>query len=314
MRFRCPPLVMAIVFTVSITACSSGQPSTPATGIGATAIGAAKPAVPASPIIGVYEPDDPGSYPQVSAFASAIGRWPAIVSYYGNWGKPFQRTFASQVFSHGGETLVQIDPRYVTLDAIASGQHDSYLRAYASAVRSFGHQVIISFGQEMNGNWYSWGAGHVSPAVFIAAWQHIVNLFRADGVRNITWLWDVNCALPGTSPINEWWPGSSYVNWVGLDCYYAHRSDTFKSLIAPNIPAIRHLTNDPILIAETAAAPVAGTSKVADLFNGIREYHLLGFVWFDQAQHGGIYHQNWRLEDNPAMLAEFRKAVVRLAN
>ncbi len=309
MRARCLLLIMAIVFTVSITACSSEKPPTPATGIGAS-----RPDGQTSPIIGVYEPDDPGSYSQVSAFASAIGRWPAIVSYYGNWGMPFQRTFASQVFSHGSETLVQLDPRNVTLAAIASGQHDRYLRAYASAVRSFGRQVIISFGQEMNGSWYSWGAGHTAPAVFIAAWRHIVNLFRAEGVRNITWLWDVNCAFPNGSPISEWWPGSSYVNWVGLDCYYFHRSDTFKSLFAPNIAAIRQVTDDPILIAETAAGPIAGSSKVADLFNGVREYYLLGFVWFDQAQHDGIYHQNWRLEDNQGMLAEFRKAVVRFAN
>jgi Glycosyl hydrolase family 26 len=309
MRARCPLLVMATVCTVFLTACSSGKPPTPATGIGAS-----RPAGQTSPIIGVYEPDDPGSYPQVSAFARAIGRWPAIVSYYGHWGMPFQRAFASQVFSHGGETLVQIDPRYVTLAAIASGQHDRYLRAYASAVRSFGHQVIISFGQEMNGNWYSWGAGHTAPAVFIAAWRHIINLFRAEGVRNITWLWDVNCAYPNSSPISEWWPGSSYVNWVGLDCYYGHRNDTFNSLFPPNIAAIRQITDDPILIAETAIAPIAGTSKVEGLFNGVRENHLLGFVWFDQAQHDGISPQNWRLEDNPGMLAAFRKAVARFAN
>src|SRR5690242_9335216 len=135
MRARYLLLVMATVFTVSITACSFGKSPTPATRIGAPG-----PDGRTSPIIGVYEPDDPGSYPQVSAFASAIGRWPAIVSYYGNWGMPFQRIFASQVFSNGGETLVQIDPRHVTLAAIASGRHDRYLRAYASAVRSFGHQ------------------------------------------------------------------------------------------------------------------------------------------------------------------------------
>jgi hypothetical protein len=33
------------------------------------------------------------------------------------------------------------------------------------------------------------------------------------------------------------------------------------------------------------------------------------FVWYDQAQHDGIYHQDWRLEDNPAALAAFRSAV-----
>ena len=309
MRARCLLLVAVTVFTVSINACSSGKSPTSPTGIGEP-----RPDRQPSPIIGVYEPDDPGSYPQVSAFANAIGRWPAIVSYYGNWGMPFQKVFASQVFSNGGETLVQIDPRNVDLAAIAASRHDGYLRAYAAAVRSFGHQVIISFGQEMNGSWYSWGAGHTPPAVFIAAWRHIVTLFHTEGVRNVTWLWDVNCAFPHSSPISEWWPGSSYVTWVGLDCYYAHKNDSFNSLFVPNIKAIRQITDYPILIAETAVGPIAGRGKIADLFNGVRENHLLGFVWFDQAQNDGIYHQNWRLEDNPGMLAAFRKAVAGLAS
>ena len=76
--------------------------------------------------------------------------------------------------------------------AIAAGKYDGYLSAYAEAVRAYRHPVILSFGHEMNGNWYSWGYTHTSPAVFVAAWRHIVTLFRALGAQNVTWLWTVN--------------------------------------------------------------------------------------------------------------------------
>ncbi len=76
---------------------------------------------------------------------------------------------------HGAVPLVQMDPDDVSIAAIASGQYDGYLSSYAEAVRAYGHPVILSFGHEMNGDWYSWGYRHTSPAVFVAAWRHIVN-------------------------------------------------------------------------------------------------------------------------------------------
>ena len=74
--------------------------------------------------------------------------------------------------------LVQINPKGINLAAIASGHYDSYLSSYAEAVRSYHRPVILGFGHEMNGNWYSWGYRHTSPADFVAAWRHIVTLFR----------------------------------------------------------------------------------------------------------------------------------------
>jgi len=260
-------------------------------------------------VVGVYEPNDPGSYSQVSQYAAATGDWPGMVVYYSNWGQPFETAFARQVSAHGGETLVQVDPRGVSLSAIADGQQDRYLDAYADAVRDLGHPVIISFGQEMNGNWYPWGSGYASPAVYVAAWRHIVDLFRARHVANVKWLWDVNCVYPGSSPLSEWWPGAAYVTWAGLDCYYAYASDTFASLFGPTLAAIRQVTSRPILIAETAVGNTpAREAQITGLFAGTYAEHLLGLVWFDQAQQGGDYHQDWRLEDDPAALVAFRAA------
>ena len=200
--------------------------------------------------------------------------------------------------------LVQINPTGISLPAIASGQYDTYLRSYAAAVRSYRYPVILSFGHEMNGDWYSWGYRHASPAAFVAAWRHIVTLFRAHGARNVTWLWTVNVihahgSIPAPAP---WWPGSSYVTWVGIDGYYYKSSDRFAPLFGPTIIAVRELTRDPILIAETGAAPAAGKpAKIADLFAGVRATGLLGFVWFD-----AVGHRDWRIS-SPAAIAAFRR-------
>ncbi len=224
--------------------------------------------------------------------------------YYSAWLEPFQTSFAKTAAEQGATSLVQINPFNVSLAAIASGQYDGYLSAFAEAVRSYGKPVILSFGHEMNGNWYPWGNAHTSPVTFVAAWRHIVTLFRSQGVQNVTWLWTVNVidTSGGIRAPSAWWPGRSYVNWVGLDGYYYVPSWTFASLFGPTITAIRELTHDPILIAETSAAP--GTDQaanIADLFAGVRLYGLLGFVWFDAKA-----DLDWRLT-SPAAIAAFRQ-------
>jgi len=240
----------------------------------------------------------------VTAFTTATGIKPDVVPYYSGWLEPFQVGFAATSADNGAVPLVQMDPDNVSVAAIASGKSDAYLSDFAETVRAFQRPVILSFGHEMNGDWYSWSNQHTSPAVFVAAWRHIVRLFRAEGARNVTWLWAVNVInaqndVPSPRP---WWPGDSYVTWVGIDGYYLRRSSTFASLFGPTIAAVRALTRDPILISETAATPSTGQpAKIADLFAGVHLYQLLGFVWFNTVHDG-----DWRLK-SPAAIAAFRR-------
>jgi hypothetical protein len=154
----------------------------------------------------------------------------------------------------------------------------------------------------MNGNWYSWGNTHTSPIVFVAAWRHIVTVFRHAGARNVSWMWTVNVIETGGIPSPAvWWPGRSYVDWVGLDGYYYRASWTFASLFGPTIAAVRELTADPILIAETGAtAGISQPAKIDDLFAGVRLYGLLGFVWFNAK-----VDKDWRVS-GPVAFSEFR--------
>jgi hypothetical protein len=253
----------------------------------------------------VFEPDAPASYAGVDQFAQAIGRQPNLVAYYSRWSVPFQVRFATSAAKHGAITVVQIDPVDISLASIAAGRYDAYLRSYASAVKAFGNQVVLSFGHEMNGSWYSWGYQHTSPKSFVAAWRHMVTVFRAVDARNVTWLWTVNVvnANPYIPSPGRWWPGSPYVNWVGIDGYYYLPSQSFAQVYGPTIGAVRELTGDPILIAETGAAPSTGQpSKINDLFAGIRTYGLSGFVWFDENTQGRI----WRISA-PGAFGAFRQ-------
>jgi len=300
-RVTVAAIVAAVLLAATgcLTPLTSQQPLTPVP-------------TPASPLVGVYEPGAPGSWSQIAEFTAATGVKPGIVVYFSSWGEPFSASFAQTAWDHDAYVLVQLEPKGVTLASIAAGGSDVYLRSYADAVVAFGHPVILSFGHEMNGNWYPWGYGHASPAMFVAAWRHVVRVFRAAGAANATWLWAVN-SIEGegaASSLSQWWPGTAWVSWTGVDGYYYQATDTFDSVFGSTIADIRTISSAPLLIAETAVGTTPNReSQIDGLFAGVSAERLAGVVWFDAAQHAGLYHQDWRLEDDPAALAAFTAAV-----
>jgi mannan endo-1,4-beta-mannosidase len=272
-------------------------------------LGGADQALPAKPhgYLGVYLPSMPSSSAGLAAFGSRTGTQPNVAVYYSGWMEPFQTRFAGELAARGVVPLVQIDPAGITLSAITHGRYNNYLASYAQAVRGFGHPVIISFGHEMNGGWYSWGSGRTSAADFVAAWQHIVKVFRSWGADNVTWLWTVNSLAGGPGQAAApaaWWPGADYVSWVGIDGYYYYPGETFTALFGTTVSAVRRFTRDPVLITETGVAPAADqAATIPRLFAGARSGGLLGVVYFDA--HG---YRDWSLSGRTTALASFGKS------
>jgi len=266
-------------------------------------------ALPGTPhgYLGIYTPGMPASDTGLTTFAAQTGTRPNVAVYYSGWGEPFQTQFAEQVTQRGAVPLVQIDPQGISLGAIAHGQYDSYLTSFAQAVHEFGRPVIISFGHEMNGDWYSWGKGKTSPADFVAAWRHIVSVFRSWGAVKVTWLWTINSLAGGpgqaASP-QAWWPGASYVDWVGIDGYYYYQGESFQTVFGSTISVIRHFTGDPVFIPETGIAPSAGKAVIIpQVFAGAVSAGVIGVVYFDANG-----YMNWSLDGNAPALAAFGKA------
>ena len=69
----------------------------------------------------------------------------------------------------------------VTTRAIAAGQYDDLITQRARATKALGQPVLIRWFWEMDGNKKAEFAG--TPEQYIAAWQHIVRIFRAGGRR-----------------------------------------------------------------------------------------------------------------------------------
>jgi mannan endo-1,4-beta-mannosidase len=269
----------------------------------------------AASYLGVFEPGSPPAYRSIEGFAAMAGQEPNLAGYYSGWAEPFKMAFATDLHNHGLIPYVQIDPSFASVAAIGDGSQDTYLKSYADSVRDFGHAVVIGFGHEMNGTWYSWGYGNTPPATFVAAWRHIVTVFRAEGADNVTWLWTVNAQeRQGSQPVRAWWPGANYVTWVGIDGYYVPHWDTFSRVFGPTIHQVRRITGKPILLSETAVSPKLNQfAKIVDLFNNVRSQNVLGLVWFDvDQQPNGPYQQDWQIGSNSQAQVAFREGLAGL--
>ena len=73
---------------------------------------------------------------------------------------------------------------------------------------------------------------------------HIVTLFRAEGADNVTWLWTINRLNQDIGSPARWWPGGSYVTWIGIDGY-SSGIDNFRTIFGRTLAAVRKFTLNP---------------------------------------------------------------------
>ena len=268
----------------------------------------------AASYLGVYEAGAPPGYAPIAGFAKAAGKQPNLVGYYSGWAEPFARSFAEQVRAHGGIPFVQIDPTLASVSKIAAGAYDLYLRQYADSVRSFRHAVVIGFGHEMNTTRYSWGYGHVRPSVFVAAWRHIVNVFRGQGADNVTWLWTVNQDAPGTGPVAGLVAGSELRHlgrhrWLLLPA----RPTRSPPSSAPPSPTCGSSPTSPSCCRRPrwGQAP-ASSPRSATCSTGCAGTRRSGWCGSTSPRRASIFHQDWRIESSQSATTAFRLGVSAL--
>lgn len=250
----------------------------------------------------------PGAVARISALA---GVTPAYVETFAGPGSAFPSAWASLAAKDNATLIIQLDTGKIPLRHVAAGDDDAWLRSYAQAVAAWPHPVAIGIDHEFNGPWWPWSYQHETPASFVAAWRHIVTVFRSQGA-NVSWVWTIsNVTGPQAAGVAAYWPGADWVTDIGINAYYYRASDTFGSVFTPVLAEARALSGKPVLITETGANPVSGRVRaIADLFAGIADTPgVLGLIWFDydKASAHGDPH-NWFIDNDPAALAAFKSA------
>lgn len=260
---------------------------------------------PAHKYLGLEIPDAPVSIAPAQQFASWVGKKPNMLGEYIGWNTGLDTQAVKNAWSYGALYFQVWEPFGVTMQQIAAGESDDYVMRFAASVRALNLPIALSFGHEMNGDWYPWGTKQTSPADFVAAWRHIHDLFAKAGATNVIWIWDPNDVFPVPNvKLQPLYPGDQYVDWIGVTGYWtAAGPHTYSSLFLPTLLDIRKFTDKPFIIAETSVE--AGASQVPsvnELFNAVATHDdILGFVWYDYDRQG-----DWRLENRPTVQAAFR--------
>jgi hypothetical protein len=258
---------------------------------------------PAGKFFGIEADGAPDSLTPVTTLADNLGKKPNLIGQYVSWGNPFDASAVTRAWSYGALYYMAWEPFSTSVQSIADGQSDAYIRQFARAVRTLNLPVAISFGHEMNGNWYPWGSAQTPAATFVAAWRHIHNLFTEAGASSVIWVWNPNIINPLPQvQLKPYWPGDAYVDWVGITGYFATTGPhTYTGLYAPTVAEVKQFTSKPFIIAETSieSGPAEVTSAAHLVASVTRHSDVLGFIWFNYDK-GGI---DWRIESRPILRA-----------
>jgi hypothetical protein len=106
-------------------------------------------------------------------------------------------------------------------ESCASGSYNQYATVLATNLVSYGAgHVVIRLGVEANGTWEDDYVG--STDTEMSDWAHCfdneVAAMRAVPGADFLFVWNPNvCA--NDLPLNEWYPGNSYVDIIGVDAY-----------------------------------------------------------------------------------------------
>ncbi|UBM62313.1 hypothetical protein LA303_13075 [Candidatus Sulfidibacterium hydrothermale] len=187
-------------------------------------------------ILGVYDNNYMKSFDNILRFDKMLKAPLALIQIYVAWGdKPkeeFPMLYAKAIYDLGSLPLITwepwlndfdrekhhlpkvVDPNKKGMQAVAQGEYDFYIKKWAQSVKEFGHMVFIRFGHEMNDPYrYPWGPQNNKPKDFIAAWRHVVRVFKNMNVYNVMWIW---APQPAYLHYKEYYPGNNYVDWVGV--------------------------------------------------------------------------------------------------
>jgi hypothetical protein len=311
----------------TVTIKASGASTTATASYTVVAPAPAPAPVPAAKSIrfGVGTNGGPAAGGELDEVAMLAGEAPSIVLSYKDFNQPAPIAELDAVRARGAETLLTWEPwtwgggtaqPAYSLDRIAAGDFDSYLREWGTAIARWGQPVNLRFAHEMNGTWYPWAEGVNGNGAgdYIAAYRHVHEVVESTGATNITWVWNPNVPYWGSTPLNGLYPGEAYVDAVALDGYNWGTSQSWsawqepQALFGDGLAQLRQLApGKPVVIAETASSEIGGSKSrwITDLFAYVSaQPDVVAVIWFHINK-----ESDWRINSTAQSADAFRAAL-----
>lgn len=256
---------------------------------------------------GVFTDGVPWDLTRLDLYESHLGHHDRI-GWFASFESPFPAAEIRAVQARGSRPYIMWEPydnaagrllygASSLLPAINAGDYDDRITEWATGAAANGQAIDISFGHEMNGNWYGWAylpdnywsnpapitdenlVGHNgnTPKAFKEAFRRVVNLFDQAGASNVTFVWSVNTDWIDNYTIS--FPGISHVGRMGMSGFNWGRrwrdpTNTqyddwreFEQIFGPWWPGnvgtyqtLANLNTLPIIVGDFATAPPPPTT------------------------------------------------------
>ena len=291
-------------------------------------------------LLGAYDNNYIKSFDNILRMDKMLDAPLPLIQIYIAWGdkekEQFPMLYAKAIYDLGSVPMITWEPWLNDFDreahnlpktahpnkngmaAVARGEYDFYIKKWAGQIKDFGHMVFLRLGHEMNDPYrYPWGPQNNQPEEFIAAWRHVVTVFRKMNVRNVMWVW---APQPAYLQYKIYYPGKNYVDWVGVGALnYGSVAPwskwwSFKEIFGDYYDRL-NVFGKPLMITEMGSLTVGGnrTRWFENAFDSLPEKYpgLRAILFFNDNSDNTTLNKtlDWSIVDDTATCLAIRKAI-----
>ncbi|MCJ7602727.1 MAG: glycoside hydrolase family 26 protein [Desulfobulbaceae bacterium] len=354
-QFRLPAALLLLLLVLT-AGCSDQEPVSPS---GKTAAAGEVSTVvfpAAGAFTGAYidfgEYEDEVTLEAIEKFEIMVSKHQAIIASSSYWGEQkFPKKNVEIICRHGSIPLIfwspwdrpyeeDRPPDRFSLNNILAGKWDGYIDQWADEARAIDKPMLVSWGLEMNGEWFPWSGVHygggrpvaaadqpakyAGPELFRQAFRYVVTRVKARGADKILWVFHANNLSFPSAPwnaISRYYPGSDVVDILALSVYGKLFSYTpWVSLEKAMDSSYRELcildADKPLIVAEWGVGefPKSG-DKAAWIEQAFAAYKKkyprvkAAVYWHERWQSKDETYSNLRVNSSPEALTAYRQAV-----
>jgi hypothetical protein len=267
-------------------------------------------------------PDRPEDHQaSYEAAEQQIGRRYAIDRRFYRWGTSLPTPYEIWTSNQGRIPMISLrsadqDGNLVGWSSIANGGQDEYLTHLATGLREWGEPAFFILDAEPEGHVGEFG----EPLEFAAAWRHIVEVFRANDVTNVSFTWTTQAYSFGEGDrvdlMEALYPGDDVVDWIAADPYNFFRGNRWDSLADEVEPwyqwAQTEHPSKPLALAEWGskedpADPQRKAQWFAEALEALRTRYpaIKAVVYFDEQKVEDDTVNDWRIDTSAESLEGF---------
>lgn len=254
-------------------------------------------------------------------FEAIVKKPHASYFFYMGWGRPIAVDWITYLGMTGKIVHIALEPN----NGLSEVKDDWYLKHLADDLKKTEAKIFLRFASEMNGPWVKYSG---NPKLYREKFR-LVSQIMKKRAPNVAMVWCPYTTPRG--PIDSYYPGDEYVDWVGVNMYSVTYFNQDRSQPAAHIHPIEMLEpiynkyskRKPIMIGEFGATHYSSLEKksqvafaqraITSLYSALpRVFPRVKSIYYFNGNNLELAHRlnnNYAVTQNASVLQTYREAI-----